>query len=174
MATEVKKISWWHERLADWMVTNPDKTMKDAAVYFNCSAGWLSVLKNSDTFKAYWAGRSADASEKILGDIVAKTGAVAEMALDKLLVKLESPNEVLPAPFLLQAMDTSLKRLGYGAPAAVAAGVQANVTVNIGTVSSEALASARQKLRTLHGVEEVQAVTEVSPLKSLTPPRLLE
>lgn len=169
-AVQVQSVGWWHERLADWMIANPDKMLKDAAKFFNCSQGWISILKNSDCFKEYWARRSAEASDmNSASTLIAKTGALAELALDRLLEKMETPSEALQAPFLLQTADTALRRLGYGQPKP-APGQQpggGNVTVNIGLVSPERLAAAREKMKRLHGVTVEEIVP--SPLPSHPP-----
>lgn len=156
---QVQKVNWWHERLADWMILNPDKTLKMAAKDFNVSHAYISIIKNSDSFKVYWAERSSAHSDALTADLISKTGAVAEMALDELMGKLA--HEPLSAPFLLQTADTALRRLGYGvaskqAPESPQAG---QVSVNISVVSGEALAAAREKMRKLHGVEPSAEVT---------------
>lgn len=157
-AIQIKKVNWWHERLADWMICNPSRTLKEAAKEFNCTIPWIYALKNSDAFKAYWIERSGDASDRIVSGVVEKTGALAELALDRMLERMNSPGEVLPTPLLLQTIDTSLKRLGYTSPArppanSAASSPSPSVTVNVAVVSAEQLAAARERMKVLHGID---------------------
>jgi hypothetical protein len=152
---EVKKISWWHERLADWMIINPAKTLRDAAVEFDCTPTWIYTLKNSDTFREYWLRRSHDASDgNSANSLLAKTGALAEIALDRLIEKIDRPpvGEGIQAPFLLEVANTALAKLGYGSKPAAASAGGPSVQINVGIVSPEKLAAAREKMKQLHGV----------------------
>lgn len=146
---QVKKIGWWHERLADWMIANPDRSLGDAAAHFNCSRAWLSIVKNSDCFKIYWSTRSGDFSTTLndravdtLMGIKEKTAGVTEMALEQLASRMELTGDVMPVATLLDVANLGLKSLGYQAKAASAA---PTVNVNVGLVSAEDLARAREK-----------------------------
>lgn len=150
-SASVKKVSWWHERLADWMIAHPDRTLGEAAKYFNVTPTWLSVIKNSDAFRDYWASRSAEASSYMLADIKDKTLLVTEMALDRLIDRVNTTGDVMPPDLLLDVAKTGLKSLGYGVtPAAPAAGSNVNIQLN---VTPGALETARQKMQATFGVQ---------------------
>lgn len=159
-----KSVNWWHERFADWLILNPDKRICDAAKAFGCTEAWIYTLHSSSTFREYWIKRSAEASEKNgANTVLAKTGALAELALDKLLATLENVPQT--PQFYLQAADTALRRLGQGTTPNPSAAAATNVNVNVSLVTPEHLAAAREKLRKLHAVDvtpEVEVIPEVS------------
>jgi hypothetical protein len=162
-----KSISWWHEHLADWMIMNPDRDIRDAAMIFSCSVNYLYMLKNSDSFKEYWAFRRKQVSAAVegktvenLGGLHEKISAVADMALDQLLEQLDKNGlaqragaPLLDHDDLRGTADMALKKLGYGIPAQGAGGSSPQLTqVNV-SIDASLLASAREKMKQLHGVE---------------------
>ena len=152
------KIGWWYERLADAMIAHPEKTLTEIAKSFNCTLTWISIIKNSDVFKEYWARRSAEASKDMLGAIRAKGMAAAELAIDALNARLELEASAMPVPQLLEVVDISMKRFGYDS----AKGARAPQTVtnfNIGMVSAAELAEARARMRQAK-IDVVDAVAE--------------
>lgn len=154
-ALQIQKVNWWHERLAEWMLKNPTRNLKDAAGDFNCAVGTVYLIHNSDAFKEYWAKVSGGVTSGVSDHIVEKARTVAELALDQLIDKLQIPGSVSAA----DATDTAnkmLHRLGFGA---TPAGLPApSVTVNVVQATPDALQAARAK---------VQALT-ARPIKNLT------
>lgn len=157
-SVQIKTIGWWHERLADWMLANPHLTLGDAAKHFDVSRSWLSIVKNSDCFKIYWATRSDNfndvLTEKVTDSIIdlrTKTAAVTELALDELSRRLDGAPEAVSMDTLLDISQMGLKSLGYGAKAA-AASPTVNVNISTGLVSAEDLAKARQRALEGYGV----------------------
>lgn len=140
---QVKKVNWWHERLADWMIANPQKKLSDAALEFDCSVSWISIVKNSDSFKAFFAERSAGASDVILGGIKDRLAAVAEQTLELVEDRLDRNGMVMPYDELLSTSSMALKALGYGIASKSAPPAPSQVNVNI--VTPELLAEARAR-----------------------------
>lgn len=168
MAQQLKSISWWHEQLVDWMLLNPDKPFKDAAKVFNVSINYLYMLKNSDSFQAYWnyrrSQRERSLDEKmpeLFGSLQTKLASVADMSLDQILQQLERNEKLaevdapsLSTEELRTVADTALRRLGYGIvpsnnSSSTPGAPNINVQVN---VDAAALAAAREKMQLLHGV----------------------
>jgi hypothetical protein len=171
---QVKKISWWHERLADWMLANPDKTLGEAAELFQCSRSHLSIIKNSDSFKIYWEVRSGTYSgevvEKSTNSLVGvqeKAGAAAEQALDELNRRLEQAPEVMPVQQLLDITKVGMSALGYGAKANGPGpnSPSVNVNINTGLVTQADLEKARNKVFESHGLK----VAEPAPVAPRAP-----
>lgn len=140
-----KKVSWWYERLADWMIANPHRNMKDAAVDFGVTVSYVYQLKNTDTFQAYWAARSTEHSDAICIPISDKAKAVAEQALDHLSVKLTTMGPAADAEFLLDTADKLMKRLGFAA-SKNAAPAQVNVNMQMAVISADELRAAKAKM----------------------------
>jgi len=160
-----KSIGWWHEALADWMLLNPDQNLKDAALLFKVSVNYIYMLKNSDSFKEYWAFRRAKQLEGVgeksvdqLGGLGDKLSAVADMALDQILEQLaanaKTGIDLIDHDELRSTADMALKKLGYGLPAAPGSAVQ-NTQVNV-VIDSKLLAEAREKMKQMYGVSTTE------------------
>ena len=162
MATnQVQKVNWWHERLADWMIANPNKNIKDAAKEFDVTVQALYLIKNSDAFAIYWSTRSGDFSEALKNRaidhttaVMEKTAAVTDQALDALSARLESQAEVLPIGQLIDISNMGLKALGYKASKNAPAG--AGVVINNFAVNPEALERARSRMKQQYGTEAAE------------------
>jgi hypothetical protein len=152
---QIQKVNWWHERLADLMIAHPEATLGEIARVLGRTSQWVSTVKNSDTFIDYWCKRSAEHSREVTQGIKAKGFAAAELALDHLNNKLGGPEGDLFTPdTLLQVIDTTMKRFGYDN-----AKNQAPVfNFNMGTVTPEQLAEAREKLRRTNEITELKAL----------------
>lgn len=172
-SVQVKKIGWWHERLADWMIANPELTLGDAAKFFQCSRSWLSIVKNSDCFKIYWSTRSGDFSQHLndrtadtIMGIKEKTAGVTELALDEIGRRLELEAEILPMGSLLDITKMGQKALGYTATANTAS---PTVNVNVGLVSAETLEKARERAKESFGLKAEPARAVVSERPPIDP-----
>ena len=181
-SNQVQKVGWWHERLADWMLANPQLTLGEAAKHFECSRTHLSIIKNSDAFRIYWATRSGDFSNALvekatdtLTGIQEKTAAVTEMALDAIAARLETCAEVTPMDQLSDISQMGHKALGYGAKA-TSQSPTVNVNISTGLVSAADLEKAREKALEKFGVtaEKPAEGREVSPPISATYEEILE
>lgn len=157
MTIQPQKQNWWYDSFIDWMLKNPDKTIKQAAAEFDVTPQWLYVLKNSDVFKRALEERRAKHSDMISTSVIEKVGALADMAVDHLIDKFaeaEVEGKPLPIKFVKDTAEFALEALGYtGKQAAQAAPAQVAVQVNV--VSPELLAEARARLRQVQG-DEVQ------------------
>lgn len=164
-----RTVAWWHEALADWLIQNPDKHAKDAALVFDTSPSYIYMLKNSDTFKAYFAGRRKEVSSGVedkaasmFGTLSDKLAALAEASLDVLNARMEQvalagDKAAMPNEQLLQTADMALKKLGYGVPVAGSGpGQMTQVNVN---VSADLLAAAREKMAKLYRTQVAVPVT---------------
>lgn len=158
---QVQKVGWWHERLADWMIANPNRTLKDAAKEFDVTPTAVYLIKNSDAFAIYWATRSGEFSEALKNRavdhttaVMEKTAAVTDQALDALAARLEGQAEVMPIGQLIDISNMGLKAMGYKASknSAPAGGVNFNVNM----VDPAALARAREKLKSQFGTEAAE------------------
>lgn len=149
--TAPQKQSWWHEAIIDDMLANPLDTLEVRGKRLGYSGSYLSVLVNTDMFKAAYEERRRDFRTNMDVAIVNRTTQLAAKGLDIMLEVLESKRTQIPFAALSETVDKTLQRLGYGAPQKPAVSVQvtgnnAQVAV-LPTVSAEQLAEARQALR---------------------------
>lgn len=140
---EIKKISYTHEAMINWLISNPDRYLKDAAAYFGVTQPWLSTIINSDIFQAKLKERQDAVFASVASGIPEKLRACADIALERLAEKLTVVDD---PELLLDASDKLLGRMGYS-PAKASTVINNNTQVNTYSVSSEVLAQARERAR---------------------------
>lgn len=139
-ATDIQRISQWHEALADFYIQYPQASNREAAFQFNVSIQWVSIVKNSDSFKELMRARREQHRELVSVSVINKVEALAEQAIDELANQLETKQ--LPVEHVRDIAAMSLKAMGFGGERS-GAGVVNNINVS---VDREALAEAREKL----------------------------
>lgn len=146
-----KKMLWYYSAIIDWMVANPGRPLKECAEHVGRTQATLSVIINSDMFKAALAQRKASFQTHHDLGLIEKTTRVASAGLDAILDTLDKRRDKIPLADLNAVTDGALQRLGYGVKPQP--GVQVNVQNNGGTanvvvpVSAQDLAEARMALR---------------------------
>ncbi len=148
MTIQPAKLNWWYESVADWMLANPDKTLKDCALVFDVTPTWVYTLTKSRPFIDYLDSRRQVYNTLLATGIVEKYTAVAEIAIDHLAERLVETGPALSAKTLSEIADTTMARLGYGGNkggAPNAPGQPAQVT-NI-FIDQDLLGAARAQLR---------------------------
>ena len=138
-SAQIAKVNHWHQRLADWLITNPASKLSEAAKHFGKTQAWISTVIHSDAFQDYYQKLSADHSTSILS----KAAGVAGQALDALGERLEKEAGILPINTLLEISDVMLKR---AAPPALAT-QPGNLSVHLGVVTKDELAELRVQMR---------------------------
>lgn len=142
-----RKMRWWYEALADYMITHPSATQGEMAAHFQRHQATISVVINTDAFKAYYRARRAEHAEKLDSAVREKLFRVADSSLDRMLDVLDKKRDSIPLETLHRTADTALKNLGYGASAPNVVNVSAPpTTVNV-AVSLDDLERARAALR---------------------------
>lgn len=139
-SVQIAKVNHWHERLSDWLIANPDKTLGEAAKVFNKTQSWISTVIHSHAFEDYHKARSEAYSASVLD----KAAGVAGQALEALGERLASEAAILPIGTLLEVADVMTKR---ARPAPAQAPTQ--ITNQIGIMTRDELASIRTEMRNL-------------------------
>lgn len=145
-----KPVRWWHEAIIEDLLLYPLDTLEARSKRLNYSTSYLSVIINTDLFKAAYQQRKQTYNSQMDQAIVMRTTQVAAKGLDLLLEAMETKRAQIPFGVLADTVDKTLNRLGYGVkpvgtPVNVSVGVQ-NTTTSV-TVTAEQLAEARQALR---------------------------
>ena len=104
------RISHTHEQIINWLVLNPEQSMRRCADHFGYTQSWLSTLIRSDLFQAALRERQVMVANRVAASIPAKLAAVADVALDKLGEMVEKSED---PEFILDAADRALHRMGY-------------------------------------------------------------
>lgn len=119
-ATQIQSLNEFHEQLARWTLENPHLTLRHAAQRFGYSVTWLSIIMNSDAFRARLAELNAAADALVVADVPQRLRGLAVSALDKLDAQLEEvivegPMARVDRDFTRETAEMALKALGYGA-----------------------------------------------------------
>lgn len=136
----VAKLSHRHDQIINWLLENPDKSLRACADHFHYSQGWLSQLIHSDIFQAQLKARQESVFVQIAQDIPTKLKGLADQAIEKvseILERNENPDLVV------DIFDKTLNRLGYAPQKGGSGPAPAPTQVNVFTVSKSDLAEAR-------------------------------
>ena len=140
-SNQVVSLSHTHEAVMNWMLMNPDKSLRECADQFGYTQSWLSTLIHSDIFQARLAERQEGIRVRIADSIPQKLRMAADIGVEKLASHLEKSED---PDFILDATDKLLHRLGYaparsaGAPIAQqgSGNVQNNFFVSAGDLEA--------------------------------------
>lgn len=145
---------WWYSAIADWMLRNPGRPLKECAREFRKSENTIYYITGSEVFRDYFARRKAEWSRDHDFALRSKLTRVAELTLDATVEKLQSQRDKTALPVLTELLTSSLDRLGF----APQTGPQVQINQQIGdnrnqvvqlpgSVTVSALEQAREALR---------------------------
>lgn len=163
---QMPKMLWYYSRIIDWMIANPGHPLKECAEMIGRTPTTLSMIINSDMFKAALAERKAEFQMSHDMGIIERTTKIATASLDAILTTIEKKRDAIPLETLSAVSNTALERLGYGIKSAPPAGTTINAqnaTVFL-PASPQDLQEARMALR------QVQE----SKLRQLTAPQTVD
>lgn len=164
-----RNFRWWHEAIIDDMLVNPKCSLTERAARLGYKPAYLSMLINSDMFRAIYAERRAKLKASIDESISKKMSEVVELGLDVMKEKLTTKRSSLQLRDLAEMNNGLLDRLGYGVKSATP---QVQVNVNNGTVGAQitpdALEEARRRLREVEQSRAAAASAQVVPPRPMT------
>ncbi len=109
------KIRYSHDAMIDLIISNPWMHQNELAAYFGYSASWISVVMNTDMFKA----RLAERRDEVIDPTVKATleerfKSVIARSLQVLQEKLSKDASAVPDNLALRAAELGAKALGMG------------------------------------------------------------
>lgn len=146
------RLSHTHDAIINWLIINPQASLRECADFFGYTQPWLSSLLHSGLFQAALKERQEQVHTRVVASIPERLAAVADVALDKLATCVEKSED---PDYILDATDRVLHRMGYapasvrnpaGSPAGAGIYQQNNLQVNI---NARDLEDARSVLRGL-------------------------
>ncbi len=159
MGTEIKKVDYSHEAMINWLIANPHKQLKEMALEFSVTQGWISTVIHSDAFQAKLIKRQDAFFGNLTESVQERMVGTATMALDRL-------QDLIPCALDVKDVgdvtDKLLHRLGY-APASTRNGylgdVQGDVHIQNNFVTKEELDKARDSIKEKHaGGDTIEAL----------------
>ena len=113
LSKQLTRLEPWHHDLIDWMLQNPGSSGRQTAVQFGVSPVWISIVKNSEVFRAELERRREKISKAVTTDIVGRAGALAELSLDFLHDRIQANGDAMPLREVRKTTELALKALGY-------------------------------------------------------------
>ena len=165
-AGAIKRVNWWHERIVDWELMNPQLTMGDCALHFGKSETWISRIRNSDAFNEFRDRRIAEHQDMVSTSVIDKTEILAKQSLDLLHTRIREEQETIALSFVKETAEMALKALGYSRGAAAPSGA-GGTTIFLGIADPDALARAREKLRLTQNNEQARLQQNVITAEAL-------
>lgn len=107
---ELKRLSHVHEQLLNWLVLNPDRSLRECADTFGITQSWLSSIIHSDLFQHALKEKQMAIGARVAQSIPEKLRRAADIAVEKLAEKLEETED---PEFILDATDKILHRMGF-------------------------------------------------------------
>lgn len=175
------------DAIIDYMIANPNASNDDLCKHVGRAPSTISMIINSDLFRAHYAMRRQQFNFRHDGAIMDKTVRIAHAGLDAVLEVLEKRRDKIPLANLQSVTESALSRLGYGAqrPPEGATIVNVNNTQQtvVVPVSKQDLLEAQMAYRQVQRMKEVgqlidgsaegggqSGVGRVHEIESLLPP----
>lgn len=164
---EIQRISHTHDQIMNWLIANPERSLRECADAFGYTQSWLSCLIHSDVFQAKFRERQDSVFSRIASNTEEKLTGLANMVAEKLSEKVEASQD---PKFLLDSFDKIMHRAGY-APNSKAV-PQAPTVQNNFFVSRSELEQARASIVARSAPQTIEGKAEVLPSERDAQPAL--
>lgn len=115
---QITKIRYTHEDCIDRIIADPTISQGELARIYGYSEGWMSILVNTDAFKARLADRRAELIDPVVAaSLNEKYAALANRSVEVLLDKLNRPLDAIPDKLALEAAALGARVTGLDRPA---------------------------------------------------------
>lgn len=161
---------WWYSAIADLMIAHPDWKMTDIAKELKKGVNTISMIANTDLFRAHLAQRKQQWQEIHDQALREKLTKVANASLDALVTSIEKKKDLVPIQALQSISEGALDRLGFSPKPGPQVLVQNNIQNNnvLPSASLGALEEARAAMR------QVEQLRASQPMKTLPPNREID
>jgi len=144
-ATQIKRVNHRHEAIIDFLLGNPDvKNLDVLCRHINVSRSWLSIVMNSDAFRAEYARRRDEYNQELAAGVQRKLYDVTLDALDRVAEAVRDGD--CDPRFALDTVDKATNRLGFGPSKGSGVSVEINQQ-SVHLVDKSLLQSARDSMR---------------------------
>ena len=150
-----------YEAIIDYMLSNPQMKKGEIAQALGYTQAWFSQLIRSDAFRARYETRRAELQGDLMNSVIRKQFEIASEGADRVMDELRK--EDCDARFALDATQSAMRNLGFGAPRGVNGGnnvlsiTQNNVNV-AGPQDRPILEAARARLEAVSRMSEQHAL----------------
>lgn len=112
----ITRVRYTHDAMIDMIIANPSVLQKQLAQMFGFTEGWVSIVINSDAFKARLAQRKEELSDPtILLTLNERFNSIVVRSLNVLQEKLATADvSKIPDNLVLRSIELGSKALGVG------------------------------------------------------------
>jgi len=115
-AVQVQKVTWSKEVMIDYMLANPGVTQNDLARVFDRTPTWISIIMNSDVFRAAFEERRKEMADPIIiATLKDKINTAAHLSMETIIERLSQPALKPTDAFVLEAAKLATTAMGFGA-----------------------------------------------------------
>lgn len=162
-----KPSRWWHDSVIDYMLANPTARLSEIAHEFKRSYNYMSIILNTDMFKARLAARRNELNAGIHASIQNKLLRTLDATLDVVHEQITTKRTQIPFRDTSAFVNSTLERLGYGVKQGGGTAVQVNVSGPQVRVTAQDLEEARALLRRSEAARVVDALPQPAAVLSL-------
>lgn len=144
-SAQIKKVSWWHESIFEWMIANPEAKLRECAEFFKVTQSWLSTIIHSDVFVEKLAERRDLHFAAISQDVASKVSGLAELSLDVLEERIERERDAISLGLVKDTAEMALKAAGYIGPKPGTGSRNGDTNIFLpGSIDAQTLADSRE------------------------------
>ena len=111
------KVGYSHRDMIDYIISAPGCGLKELAMRYGYSIGWISNIQASDAWKSAMAARRAEMVDPVLhATITERFEGITALSLQRLQEKLEAPQ--VSDQVVLRAVELGARAMGIGGNAA--------------------------------------------------------
>lgn len=151
---QIKKLSPQHDAIIERLIVNPTINKGQLAAEFNMTRSHMSVIINSDAFKAAIVARRNEITAPVVQEMREKLTALADETIDRLLERVPYEADVSELSKLLKVATGALGMGTQASPAPAGSLTQ----ININGIDKQTLEAARQIINSAQ--ERVQPALE--------------
>lgn len=113
VARERLKVRYTHRDMIDFIIANPSVSQDSLAIRYGYSAGWVSIMINSDAFQVQMAARRAEiVNPELIATVEERFRALTARSLQRLMGELDKP--ACKPEVMLRAAELGAKAMGIG------------------------------------------------------------
>lgn len=112
----IKRVSYTHDALIDYLIANPGCGHKDLAEEFGYSVNWIGRILNSDAFNVVLAKRKSELIDPVIvASAEENMKSVLQKSMELVIHKLNQPPMMNSLVDVTRVMEVASRALGYGA-----------------------------------------------------------
>jgi len=169
----VGKLSVRHRAIADFLLTNPEKPMREVAAHFGVTPSWLSTIVHSDLFQELLREKEELIFHSVVVPLRQKVQAAAHIGVEKVAEALHHASSISDKTFVVETTEKLLRTLDYGTPKAPPGSGGTFNQQNIFVAEKAAVEQARDVMRQIKEGQRQRQLTDGKEVIDIDTEKLL-